>query len=136
MPNFKLHKSEKLCGRTAIDKLFASGTSVTAYPLRAVFRTTNRACGAPAQFLVSVPKKKIKKAVGRVLLRRRIREAYRLNRDLIKATLSETETKIDIAFIYLSDKPAEYETISNKMRTLLSGISDRIAAIEAERGNE
>ena len=68
--------------------------------------------------------------------RRRIREAYRLNRDLIKATLSETETKIDVAFIYLSDKPAEYETISNKMRALLSGISDRIAAIEAERGNE
>ena len=71
-----------------------------------------------------------------MLLRRRIREAYRLNRDLIKATLSETETKIDVAFIYLSDKPAEYETISNKMRALLNGISDRIAAIEAERGNE
>ena len=41
MHQLKLHKSEKLCSRTAINTLFAKGDSVIAYPLRAVFRTAD-----------------------------------------------------------------------------------------------
>lgn len=76
MSEFSLRKAEKLCSRTAVDKLFASGTSAVAYPLRMVYQISDRSYGAPAQFMITIPKKKIRKAVGRVLLRRRIREAY------------------------------------------------------------
>ena len=82
MPDFKMGKTEKLCSRTAIERLFASGESSVAYPLRMVTGESSRQAGAPAQFMITVPKKKIRKAVGRVLMRRRIREAYRLNRQL------------------------------------------------------
>ena len=99
----RLYKREKLCSVTAIDALFdRSGSSVssTSYPLRFVWRTSGvRKSGV--QFMISVPKKRLRHAVDRVAVRRRVREAYRLNR-LILGDVAEMP--IDIAFIYLADK--------------------------------
>ena len=53
------------------------------------------------QFMISVPKKRLRHAVDRVAVRRRVREAYRLNRGLLGDV---AEMPVDIAFIYLSDK--------------------------------
>ena len=75
MSELSLHKTEKLCSRTAVNRLFAEGKPAKAYPLRAVYNESNRTYGAAAQFMITIPKKKIRKAVGRVLLRRRVREA-------------------------------------------------------------
>ena len=54
---------------------------------RAVYNESNRTYGAAAQFMITIPKKKIRKAVGRVLLRRCVRESYRLNRHLLMPAL-------------------------------------------------
>ena len=67
MSEFSLHKTEKLCSRTAVNRLFAEGKPAKAYPLRAVYNESNRTYGAAAQFMITIPKKKIRKAVGRVL---------------------------------------------------------------------
>ena len=99
----RLYKREKLCSVTAIDTLFdRSGTSVasTSYPLRFVWRTNGHR-KAGMQFMISVPKKRLRHAVDRVAVRRRVREAYRLNRGLLGDV---AEMPVDIAFIYLSDK--------------------------------
>ncbi len=125
MPDFRLDKSEKLCSRTAISRLFESGKSVVAYPLRMVYRESDRSEGASAQFLISIPKKKIRKAVGRVLLRRRIREAYRLNRSFLYS-LSESEKRVDMAFLYMSDKKADYSLIEQKMQKLLQTMAENV----------
>ena len=120
--DFKLHKEEKLRSRKAIELLFSEGGSLMAFPLRAAFRLREPQ-GNTAQFLITIPKKRIRKAVMRVCLRRRTREAYRINRsELLLKPLEQLGVGVDIAFIYLDSNPAPYSVINEKMTTLLSRI--------------
>ncbi len=121
--DYKLNKDEKLTSRTAINLLFGEGKSLMAFPVRAAYRL--RPAGEhPVQFLISIPKKRIRRAVNRVMLRRRIREAYRLNRrDLLLAKLDGKNCGVDIAFVYLDNSPAPYDVINEKMQLLLSRIA-------------
>lgn len=128
--DYKLKKDEKLCSRTAVERVFGEGKSLMAFPLRAAYRL--RPTGDhPVQFLISIPKKRIRKAVGRVTLRRRVREAYRLNRrTLLTPVLEQCGQGVDIAFVYLDTSPAPYSLINEKMCLLLQRIAQ--AATEQE----
>ena len=130
--DYKLHKEEKLCSRTAINNLFDEGKSLMAFPLRAAYRL--RPSGQqPVRFLISSPKKRIHKAVERVLLRRRTRESYRLNRNqLLVPALQQADCGVDIAFVYLDKTPAPYQVIDEKMISLL----ERIAKAAADHSPE
>ena len=126
--DYKLNKTEKLTSRTAIERLFGEGKSLMAFPLRAAYRLREPG-DAPVQFLISIPKKRIRRAVNRVLLRRRTREAYRLNRrELLTPTLLQQGIGVDIAFVYLDNAPPPYSVINEKMTSLLQRIAR--AAIE------
>ena len=126
--DYKLNKTEKLTSRTAIERLFGEGKSLMAFPLRAAYRLREPG-DTPVQFLISIPKKRIRRAVNRVLLRRRTREAYRLNRrELLTPTLLQQGIGVDIAFVYLDNTPAPYSVINEKMTSLLQRIAR--AAIE------
>ena len=121
--DYKLSKEEKLRSRTSVDRLFDEGKSLMAFPLRAVYRLRQPG-DAPAQFLITIPKKRIRKAVMRVTLRRRTREAYRLNRrQLLLEPLADLECGVDMAFIYLDNTPAPYSVISEKVTNLLTRIT-------------
>ncbi len=125
--DYKLNKNEKLRSRIAIDLLFGEGGSLMAFPLRAAFRLRPQG-EQSVQFLISIPKKRIRKAVNRVTLRRRTREAYRLNRnELLVAQLQRLGMGVDIAFIYLDSKPAPYSVINEKVTSLLTRIAQAAA---------
>lgn len=126
MKGNRLYKSEKLCSRTAINEVFISGSSVISFPLRVVFREANDGVAIP-RFMITVPKKKIRKAVGRVLLRRRIREAYRLNRSILNEALPDRHNGVEMVFLYLDKEIADYKIIEFKMQDLLRKISARVA---------
>ena len=68
--------------------------------------------------------KKIRKAVNRVLLRRRVREAYRLNKKSFVSYFKEKDISLKIAFIYLSDEINDYATIESKVQALMKKIID------------
>ena len=124
MKGLRLYKTEKLCSRTAVSLLFEQGHSSIAVPLRAVYRLHEPGKESPAQFLITIPKKKIRHAVDRVLLRRRTREAYRLwRRSLLYPTLLQTGLGADIAFIYLDKEPTDYALIEDRMKQLLTRIA-------------
>lgn len=123
--NNRLYKKEKLCSNTAINMLFKpDGTSqaMLAYPLRAVWRQNDgRYCDAPMQFLISVPKKCLHHAVDRVTMRRRIREAYRLNHKNYSLT---DDARIDVAFIYIANSLTPYKSIEKAMKKILKNITE------------
>ena len=121
--DFTLRKNEKLRSRTAINRLFDEGKSLMAFPLRAAYRLREPGENN-VQFLVTIPKKRIRKAVNRVTLRRRVRESYRLaRRELLTPMLEKNGCGVDIAFVYLDSTPAPYNVIQEKMTSLLTRIA-------------
>ena len=76
-----LPKSERLCGKKPVAALMDRGKGGVAGCLRYRFlRREGPEADAPARILVSVPKRSFKRAVKRNLLKRRIRESYRLQK--------------------------------------------------------
>ena len=125
--DYTLRKNEKLRSRTAVNRLFDEGKSLMAFPLRAAYRLRQPGDNN-VQFLVTIPKKRIRKAVNRVTLRRRVRESYRLaRRELLTPVLEQYGAGVDIAFVYLDKSPAPYSVIEEKMASLLTRIAQAVA---------
>lgn len=137
--DYRLPKSAKLRHRTLVNHLFHDGRSIYAYPIRLMYAEMSKdelsdmfcnevpACIENVQFMITVPKKKQRRAVDRVLLRRRIREAFRLSRHGLEASMqSDKERYISLAFVYLSDTIYDYKSISEKMCLLLSKLAVQI----------
>lgn len=108
------HKKEKLCSNVSIEHLFRFGKSFVSYPLRVIYYIDDSSenTSTHASVLISVSKKKFKRAVKRNLLKRRIREAYRLN----KSHFHLNNKQINIAFIYINDQLADYTNIEKAMQ--------------------
>lgn len=127
MPN-TLHKSERLDKKKVIEKLFAGGSrSFSVFPLRVVYLPVEE-LEAPASILVSVSKRRFKRAVKRNRVKRQIREAYRLNKHGLLDVLADKRCRLAIAFIYLSDQLVESSLIAERMKTALARIAEKVAA--------
>lgn len=124
MKGLRLYKKEKLCSAVAIDSLFSRGSgafSALSYPLRAVWRKDDkRRSDAPIAFVISVPKKRLRHAVDRVTMRRRIREAYRLCRPSFPFP---DGTRLDVAFIYVADRLTPYSDINSAVNRIMERLS-------------
>ncbi len=138
MTGLRLYKKEKLCGVTTIESLFASSwkrdsgvCSHFAFPWKVVWRFNPDRKGHCARFLISVPKKKLKRAVDRVLMRRRGREAYRLNRDLFPSE----NCGADVLFIYIADRPLPYEVSAKSVKRILRQLSASCTTNSSENEN-
>ncbi|MFR9166586.1 MAG: ribonuclease P protein component [Dysgonomonas sp.] len=119
-------KEEKLCGKISIDKLFLSGKSFICYPLRIVFLEREREKDNDASVLVSVSKKKFKRAVKRNRMKRLIREAYRLNKTGFVNICSQHNTGLDIAFLYLKDELTNYQEIEESMLKAITVLNEKL----------
>ena len=98
MEGFTLHKEERLCSQKIIGDLFTSGESFLAYPLKVVFLKTDLD-SSPVQAAFTVSKRNFKRAVKRNLLKRRMREAYRLNKPGFYEVLVAKNIKLAIRFV-------------------------------------
>lgn len=67
-----------------------------------------------ASLLVSVSKRRFKRAVKRNRVKRQIREAYRLNKQPLLEVLAEKDLRLALAFIYLSDELVDSTVIAEK----------------------
>ncbi|MEA4981939.1 MAG: ribonuclease P protein component [Paludibacter sp.] len=129
MPLFTFPKKEKLCGDIRIGKLFSEGNAFIVYPLRIVYKLSEEKSDTPVKVLISVPKKKIRKAVDRNRIKRLIREVYRLNKAEFITAINEKELHLNLAITYVSDKEADFSLIQEKIRLafprILSTINDQ-----------
>jgi ribonuclease P protein component len=74
---------------------------------------------SPAQVLMSVPKYNFHKAVQRNLIRRRMKEAFRLNKQLLYHRLSENGNQIVFSITYTAKEIVTYDLIQTKIILLL-----------------
>ncbi|WP_270089594.1 ribonuclease P protein component [Sphingobacterium sp. SYP-B4668] len=115
MENFTFKKEERLCSKRLIDSLFHNGSSFVLYPFRIVFWVTAD-LDATAQVIISVPKRRFKKAVSRNLLKRRIREAYRLQKQAnLYAQLPLNQGSLLFAIQYVGKTTLSFTEISAKL---------------------
>ena len=129
----RFRKPERLRLRSLVEAVFREGDSLYAYPLRLSFLPQDAAeldgrfrNGAPRgidtlQVMVTVPKRKLRHAVDRVLMRRRIREAYRLHRLALKERLEADPQlrTLSISIIYIADRTLPYPKVEKALLTLL-----------------
>ncbi len=119
-------KAEHLCGEKRIARLYTQGESFMAFPFRVVFRIEQKKDLATASVMVSVPKKRFKRAVKRNRLKRLLREAYRLNKHALIDLLDEKQLQIHVAFNYVSDEELDFVTVEKKMKIALQKLMDKI----------
>jgi ribonuclease P protein component len=125
MHTFK--KEERLCNKKLIDELFHSGSSFLCYPFKVSWLSADDAQIVPAQILFAVSKKRFKRAVDRNLIKRRMREAYRLNKqEQLYTTLNTAEKRIVLSVGYISKEIADYSFIEKKMLKLLLQLNQQL----------
>jgi ribonuclease P protein component len=116
----KFKKTERLCRRDLIGKLFDKGVSFFEFPFKIIYLPVDAAEALPpeipAQVLFTVPKRNHKKAVYRNRIKRLMRETYRLNKaELYSALLSENKQLV-LAFIYTNREMPEYRHTERKIK--------------------
>ena len=122
-PTFR--KRERMVSNLLIEALFDSGKSrsVSAFPLRAVYQTTERREGsAPVQVLISVPKKRFHHAVDRNRVKRQIREAYRRHKELLWQQIPDDKMML-LGFVWLSDRHSPTAEVEKRIVSILQRIA-------------
>ena len=113
-----LRKTEIINHKKKIDQLFKSGNRFLVDEFQVVYSTSN-SYDNWFNILISVPKKKIKLACTRNLLKRRIREAIRRKKEKYILKLKEKKSYVQIAFVYSSEKVITYNDIEAKINLIL-----------------
>ena len=110
---FAFPKKQHLAQRETIRDLATKGKVLFKYPIKAFFKTTTDiGC---ARYVVTVPKKEFKRAVKRNLLKRRMREAIRLNQaECLDGACS------DFLMVYIAKEICDYSVIEAAVRDILS----------------
>ncbi|MCQ2285588.1 MAG: ribonuclease P protein component [Bacteroidales bacterium] len=120
-PSFSFPKKERICSDLDIETLIAKKQSCFCYPFKCFYdfspvsesRNYHR-------FAVSVSKKRFKHAVDRNLLKRRTREAYRLNKSILDAITSQSGRCVSVFFVFVGREMPDYDSLNDKIIMILN----------------
>ena len=115
---FSFSKSERISEKKIIDNLFSSGKKFSVYPFDVRFLNQDENSDSINKVLISVSSSKIKSAVKRNLLKRRIKESYRINKNIISNKL------LMIAFVYVSEEIFTFSVIDKAIKKILKKLSE------------
>lgn len=116
MPLYTLTKEERLYGKKDIENLLARGRSGEVEPIK--YRYVRNTGCERNRIMVSVPKRLFKRAVKRNLLKRRIRESYRLQKFILPESGGT-----DIIFIYGTKEVLPFDTVFGCIGKILNKIN-------------
>lgn len=116
-------KSERLSSKKLINILFTKGVTLTSYPFIIKYHPLRDEDSPTTQVLFSVSKRHFKRAVDRNKIKRRMREAYRLN----KAPIVALSKKYTIAYLYTARKILTFEEIASKLKDSIHRLEKELA---------
>jgi len=115
--DLKFGQDKKLKSRKRIENLFAEGNRFSKFPITAVY-FFDRQRPESYKIAVSVPKKKIRKAVERNLIKRRIREVFRLNQHKLKP-----DCGLEVMFIFTGNELLSFAVIEKSILFLIDSLN-------------
>ena len=124
--SFTFHKLEKLAHKPSIDAIFQKkGQAIFNPPILFIYLKRELQTPFPCQVLVSVGKKKFKRAVDRNRIKRQITNIYRLHKHRIYEKITD-ESKYAIGIIYLSEDQPDFAMLQNKIIKSIDEFIERI----------
>ncbi len=110
-------KEERLTSIKAFAQLFTSGKSLLAYPVKVVWAETSDGQPYPAKVAFSASRRNFTKAADRNLIKRRMKEAYRLNKSGFYHSLADKQ--VQVVFLYIAKEILPYPAVEKSIVTLL-----------------
>jgi len=123
---FEFPKKQKLCSETVIKELFSNGKSFTTSAVRLVWKEDNNEDEVTVKSIIVVPKKKIKLAIKRNIIRRRMKEIYRLHKIDLENMLKGKKLQLSIAMIYQKENIFSYKTMEEEIKLILERLIKEI----------
>jgi ribonuclease P protein component len=121
--NFTYPKKERLCSKILIDKIFDSGLKIYNPLFKVLWLPVALPEITPVQSLISVSKRRFKRANKRNLLRRRVREVFRKNKNELYTIVTGLNIQIAIVIIYSSNTIEDYSSIEKNLNLVLSSLN-------------
>lgn len=136
---FTFKKEERLCSRQLIDRLYAEGHRLMAFPYSVQWMTleSGEPLSHPAtqplrnpatQVMIVAPKRKFHHAVDRNRVRRLTRECYRLRKHALYDFLQQHSLTLVFSMVYIHNEIMSYDQLGHKMDKLLAALQKDILA--------
>ena len=123
---FHFPKNQKLCNEKAIERLFENGKSLAEKPFRIIYNIDNNSEDIFLKFLIVIPKKRVRLASDRNVIKRRVKEAYRLQKSELEKYLKSNNQQLNLAIIYQKHEILDYKLIEVKIKLLLSRLKEEL----------
>ena len=121
---YTLGKKERLKSRKVIEQLFKQGSSFSIFPFRVLWLYQLQQ-DVPLQAGFTVSSKSFKKAVDRNLIRRLMKEAYRLQKNALQQSLISSGRPAAIFIIYTGKELPKQPMIFEKMALVLQRLQNK-----------
>ena len=116
-------KEERLSGKLTVNKVFTSGKSFFLHPFLVYYLPVDQITDPDVnRILITVSKKNYKRAVHRNLVKRRIRESYRVSKPEILSLLKDEHYHVGL--VYISKEIHTFEFIKAKMKKIFMKIAE------------
>ena len=123
-------KEERLCSKKLIDQLFHSSSSFIVYPFRYVYQPIeDTGTPYPVQVIISVSKRRFKRAHDRNRIKRLTREVYRLQKsEYLYTHLQQSSLNLLLAVQYVGKAELAYDVLFAKMNKGLTQLVNELSS--------